>query len=172
MANQDVQFSITFQDGLGTKQAAQSYLQFPETLTLNDLWLAFNSWYQDVAGITNGHVVAGLIRVIPTITPLGPGDPSSRVEQVGVFNFKAAGSDKRWALNVPCLAPDVLVGDRIDLSQSDVINLVQTMIGSISLGTGVLVTNSHGQTITALADAFVATHRARRQLQRSSFEVA
>ena len=173
MANQTVQFSITFQDGLGTERATQAYLQFPETLTLNDLWLAFNQWYQGMAGLSDAHVNKGLIRVIPTLTPLSsPDQARSRVEQTGVLNFNATGSDKRWGMGIPGLSPNVMAEDRIDLGNSDVINLLQIMTGAINSGTGVAFTNSHNQPITDLADAFVSFHKTRKQLQRSSFETA
>jgi len=171
MANQAVQFSITFQDGLGTERATQAYLQFPETLTLNDVWLAFNQWYQSMAGLSDAHVSAGLIRVIPTLTPLSsPDQARSRVEQTGVLNFLATGSDKRWGMAIPGLSPNVMTGDRIDLGNSGVINLLQVMTGAINSGTAVSFTNSHNQPLTTFADALVSFRRDRKQLQRASFE--
>ena len=172
MADQAVQFSITFRDGLGTERATQAYLQFPETLTLNDLWLAFNQWYQSTSSLSDAHVSAGLIRVIPTLTPLSsPDQARSRVEQTGVLNFLATGSDKRWGMAIPGVSPNVMTGDRVDLSNSAVIHLLEIMTGAINSGTSVAFTNSHNQPITAFVDALVSFRKKRKQLQRSSFEV-
>lgn len=162
------QFSLTFRDGLGTEQATQAYFELDDTRTLADLNTAYSDWVAAMAAVSDAKPTRAQIKVQPFYTtPATPNLAKSRVEQVGVFNFEDNGVvPRRWALNVPGLAAGVLNGDRIDLGNADVSTLTNLMTSYI----GATFLNSHGQPLTALADAFVTFHKDRKQLQRSSFE--
>ena len=169
MAVTYTQFSLTFRDGLGTEKATQAYLTLDDTRTLADLATAYQDWVTGIATISDARALRGQIKVQPFFTfPATPNLASSRVEQTGVLGFSEAGTDRKWSMEVPAVADTALNGDRIDLGNTDVTALIAIMTSYI----GATFVSSHGIALTGLADAFVSFHKARKQLQRSSFETA
>jgi hypothetical protein len=96
----------------------------------------------------------------------------SRVEQTGVLGFLATGSDKRYSAAIPALSngATVLNGDRIVLTVTDPIGLLIKILTTV--GTVLSWCNEHYQLIQKFVDALVSYRKKRKQLQRSSFEVA
>jgi len=168
---QQARLSVTVRDEWGIEAATTAYISVDDAATMANLQTAWFHFQQDIDAVSDGQVVRGSIALVmaPDSVKTAP-NAGSRVEQTGLFNFIGTASPRRWAAAVPAIAAAVLSGDRIDLANGDVATFVALLTGGVS-GT-YAYTNDHNQPITALADAFSSFRRKRKQLQRSSFEVA
>ena len=101
----------------------------------------------------------------------GAGKPKagSRVEQTGIINFTNASNSHRWGEGLPGLDDAVISGGKLDLTNAAVIAFNAIMTGALAGGT---FTNPYLQAIVAVKDALLSFRERRRQLQRSSSELA
>jgi len=95
---------------------------------------------------------------------------TSFTERTGVFNFLNGVTKYKWAGLIPSIADAVISLGKIDLADTNVAALINELLTAW--------TNGHGDwaniglyTLSALADAFLAVRKARKQLDRSSYEV-
>lgn len=175
-----VVFSATIRDGFGTSASTRAYFAANEAAALSDLETIFADWLTRLDATTDGVIENWKMTLVPSraaITDLSTAlktDFSSgagaqcRVELAAMFNFTATGTSRKWAQVVPAFTTDALVGDRVDLTNSAVEALVAQLLGEDSTGNH---TNEVNQAIAAFRDVFLGTHKYRKQLQRSSFEV-
>lgn len=174
MATVPVRVSATIVDEWGIEAATAMYAQADDTQTLAGLDTEVGSWVSAVDAATDGYIKSARITLFPAL----PGGvkasaaAGSRVEQTGELGFNAAGSTKRYSAAIPALSngATVLAADRIVLTVSDPIGLLIKILTTV--GTVLTWCNEHYQLITKFIDALVAYRKKRKQLQRSSFEVA
>lgn len=165
------QFSYTLQDELGTKGVAlvNALVDPAATVTqLNGQWSAIGLLLD---AITSGKIIGGHYRVLEgTIGKTAP-STGSRIEQSGTFNFSATGTSYKTPVLVPSLVDTAIgAGGRIDLANADVLAFFTALTTAVA---GVLEwTSANRQALLALVDALLSFRKHRKQLQRSSFEVA
>ena len=163
-----VRLSYTWRDGFGTEASTVFPMRVDGTNSWGTIATLWDNLYSLLLPLSNAAIVRGTTWSPEIFDPLTPG-AASRVEQGGVFNFGALGTDKRWGPAIPAINPNVLVGDRIDLTNANVAAFLAFMedqgAGSING-----MTNDHDQFLTVLRDTFLSTRKHRKQLQRSSLQ--
>lgn len=171
MANtQYALFSYSFIDELGTKASMTvPAMVDPTTGTpaaLKSEWVALGT---QLDANSDAQILGGSISIITVpdggwkATP----DAGSRVEQTGLFNFTNATTKYKFGVALPSIANDSIVSGKINLADTDVIALLDALIGS---WTGGVFTNVGQYALTALADALLSFRKRGQSLRRTSME--
>jgi hypothetical protein len=169
-----VRVSATVADEWGIETSTAFYANADDAQTIAGLDTEVGGLITALDAMSDGVVRQARVTIFPTL-PGGikaTANSGSRVEQTGLLGFLATGSSKRYTAAVPALKNDVTVlnADRIVLTAADpAANLIFILT---TLGTVLHWCNEHYQELRQFVDALVAFHRKRKQLQRSSFEVA
>lgn len=174
MAQVPVRVSATIVDEWGIEASTAMYATADDSQTLAGLDTEVNAWVTALDNATDGVIKQSRVTIFPAL----PGGikaaaaAGSRVEQTGELGFVATGSSKRYSASIPALSngATVLAADRIVLTVADPIGLLITILTTV--GTVLHWCNEHYQQIQKFIDALVAYRKKRKQLQRSSFEVA
>ena len=174
MAQVPVRVSATIVDEWGIEGSTAFYATADDTQTIAGLDTEVNAWVTKLDGATDGVIKQARVTLFPSL----PGGikataaSGSRIEQTGELGFLAAGSSKRYTAAIPALSngATVLAADRIVLTVSDPVGLLINLLTTV--GTVLHWCNEHYQQIQKFIDALVAYRKKRKQLQRSSFEVA
>lgn len=164
-------FSYTLQDRFGTKTTTllPAYVD-GAAITAANLHTQWVSGGGDIDAITDAQIVGG--RVSIEFTPDGawkdtPG-ADSFTERTGVFNFTNASTKYKYGVKLPSFANDKLANGKIDLTDTDVAAFITLLTSVFTHGEYV---NPGLAALLALADAFLAARKYRRQLDRSTYEV-
>jgi predicted N-acyltransferase len=174
MARVPVRISATIVDEWGIEASTALYATADDSQTLAGLDGEVSAFVTALDNSTDGVIKQARVTVFPVL-PTGikaTAAAGSRVEQTGEIGFLATGSAKRYTAAIPALSngATVLAADRIVLNVVDPIGLLIKIL--TTLGTVLHWTNEHYQEIQKFLDALVAYRKKRKQLQRSSFEVA
>jgi len=167
---QAVRFSYSVRDELGTEASELFYALVDPTATV----AAMVTEWQNLAALIDPVIGAQIIRGSVAVSLLPTGgkatpDAGSRVEQTGVFNFSNAITSHRFGEALPGLSSGKIVGGKINLA--DV--AVKALIDFIIAGSGsTIYTNAAQQVLNGVVDAVLSFRKRRRELSRSSFEVA
>jgi hypothetical protein len=162
--------SYTVEDRFGTKTTTQVPVYVDKaTMTVAGLVTEWTTVGGELDAVIDGMITGGRVNVV--LPPDGawkdaPGADSFD-ERTGVFNFTNDATKYKFGIKVPSISNDVLSGGKIDLSNTDVLALLATLTAAFTHGEFV---NPGLHTLVALADAFLAARKYRRQLDRSSFE--
>jgi hypothetical protein len=172
MAQVPVEVSASIVDAWGIPASTVMYASADNTKTLADLETEMGSWVTALDNATDGVIKQARVTLFPALPGGVKAAAGSRVEQTGVLGFLATGSDKRYSAAIPALSngATVLNGDRIVLTVTDPIGLLIKILTTV--GTVLSWCNEHYQLIQKFVDALVSYRKKRKQLQRSSFEVA
>jgi hypothetical protein len=158
-------FSARLVDSTGHSRACHAYYAIDDAISVATLIGRLETFADDIAAVSD----AGITRLSLSIddqeysrsaTPGG-----APIEQIGLLNFAATGSARRWAQAIPAFSNSKIVGSRINLSDG----AVSALIDDWTSGN---FTNDHSQEIVGFADALVSFRKERKQLQRASFERA
>jgi hypothetical protein len=166
-----VQFSITERDGLGTEAANCFYGEADDGATAAQLAAQWASVAALQDAITDGQIIRGSVTLhqLPGAGLKAAPLPGSRVEQTAVFNLSATGTTRRNGFDIPTLSDAVILAGKVDLA-----NALVTAFWNGLAATGGIVrfTNAYGQPLITLIDVLLSFRPKRKQLARSSFEVA
>jgi len=165
MAIRQMVFSARLVDGMGQSRSCHAYYAHDDSETVATLVGSLESYAADLEAMTDATITRlslSLDDVSFSGTVKTGGAP---IEQTGVLNFTATGSAKRWGWAIPAFSNAKLTGDRINLTDAD----TEVVIAELTSG---FFTNEVYQPLTSLADAFLSIRKDRKQLRRSSFEVA
>jgi hypothetical protein len=175
----NLQFTATVIDAFATEKAIPAYLIAPDAVLAATIDAVFTAWIAQIASLSDAILVRGQSGIgtsLPaTHDRTWPEYPRSRVEFAGRFSFWVESAGKAWSTFIPSFALSQLINNRIDLSSGSAPDyLVQLMSNKLEWATlyGVYFTNDHSQEITSFVGAGLSTHKARKQLSRSSFEAA
>jgi len=165
--NNNTVFSFTLQDSLGSKTSTQVYAVLGPTVTIDDITTIWSTLAGYLDADSDAQLLGGKITLeqVPTGVKGAP-VIGARIEQVGNFGFSADGTSKRYTFKIPGIAAGVLNGDRINLGTAPIAGLISALTDE---ETG--YTNETFQLILTFVDSFVSFHKARKQLERSSYEV-
>jgi len=175
MATIQLKASVTIVDEWGTEASTAMYAQASDTHTLASLDAEIADWITAIDAVTGGYIKAARVEIIPAlpggVKTAGQVVAGSRVEQNGGFGFEVSGTSKKYTTYIPALLDDstVLNGDRIVLTSTQPAGVLIAILTTV--GTVLTWLSEHNQQITGFIDAFVAFHKKRKQLQRSSYEV-
>lgn len=169
MANVPLHFSAAVRDGLQTAAPLTSYLLVPDSTSLATLIGDLGTWATTIDACIDGAIVDLSARLTPALpaglkAATGATWLASRVEQTGVLNFSASGSDRRYGQALPSLSNAVIAGGKIDLSNTAIVALVSLLTNPAND-----FTNAQSQTLEAALDALIS-FRQRADLRKTSFE--
>jgi hypothetical protein len=165
-----VLFSYTIQDRFGTKTTTQvpGYVE-ASTMTVAGLKTEWTTVGTDIDAISDAMLIGGRVNVVFPADGAWKDTPGadSFDERTGVFNFFNDATKYKFGIKIPSISNAVLANGKIDLSNADVAALIAALVTVFTHGEFV---NPGLHTLVALADAFLAARKYRKQLDRSSFE--
>lgn len=169
MANPYV-MSFTLLDTNGVKASTPAYYvpTTPSTVTVASLiadWAGLGDTLDDV---TNAQIVGG--RILIPVDASGHGWKSAPVEENDVSdtivaNFNNAATRYAFGYLVPAFLESILVGGKVDLTNVALTALLDYLVGGAAAGA---FSNTAGQDLTSVRDAFQADRKHRRQLRNKS----
>lgn len=172
MANVLLHFSATLVDGLGTKASSVAYLNLADTTTLATLITDLGDYASALDGATDAVIEGVRIEITPAL-PSGLGTAgdkgsaftASRVEQTAVVNFGNATTPHKWGFAIPAVKAAALSAGKLVLTDTGIAALTTLLSGGA-------YTNNAAQVLNSIIDAIVSFRKRRKQLSRTSFEVA
>ena len=160
--------SFTLQDTNGIKTAVPAYYvpTTPSTVTVANLIAEWTGLGDQIDPATNAQIVGG--RILLPMTPSGSWKSApveeNDVSDVIVLNFRNAATRYAMEFLLPALLNDMLVNGKVDLTNSVLASLYNFIISGALHGS---FTNTAGQDLTALRDAFQTDRKSRKLRQRS-----
>ena len=161
--------SHTLLDSNGVKTAVPAYFvpTTPSTVTVANLITNWTDLGTCLDNVSNGQIIGGKITI--PVTPDG-GWKSSPVEEndvSDVINLNFNNSITRYAMEylIPAFVEAALTGGKVDLTNTALVALVTELTAAAVAGA---FSNTAGQDLTSLRDAFQADRKHRRQLRNKS----
>lgn len=121
MANVNSTLSIHVLDDDGEKVSTPLFRTIADTTTLASLGTEAQTMATLADTLLDGKVFK--IRICLEFEPTGMKSApvtGSEVERTGLLNFDLTGQSRSWGLDLPAIAQDVLIGNKIDTTNSDV----------------------------------------------------
>lgn len=161
--------SHTLLDSNGVKTSTPAYFvpTTPSTVTVANLitnWVALGT---DLDAVTNAQIIGGSIKI--PCTPDGgwksaPVDEND-VSDVIVMNFNNGVTKYAMEYLIPAFLESLVPGGKVDLLDTALTSLYSFLISAATAGS---FSNTAGQDLSSLRDAFQADRKHRRQLYRKS----
>lgn len=161
--------SHTLLDSNGVKTSVPSYFvpTTPSTITVANLitnWVALGT---DLDAVTNAQIIGGRISI--PVTPDG-GWKSAPVEEndvsdVIVLNFNNGTTKYAMEYLIPAFLESLVSGGKVNLLDTALTALYSFLISAATAGA---FSNTAGQDLSSLRDAFQADRKHRRQLRNKS----
>lgn len=149
-----------------------SYLEFgkvDDTTTISQLVTALQTYLGHLHDVSGAKIESAHCRLILDVSTHQADSPTagSRVEQTGLFNFEQDGSPYKFGLDLPAIDDALLVGGRIDLTNTVVSDWIDMHTTGIS---PLFFTSKYRLDLAGLADAILTFRKHRRALDKVSFE--
>jgi len=161
--------SYTLLDTNGVKASTPLYIPFGGSLTVTQLLAAFVTAGNLLDPVTNAQIIGGQI-TLPCVVDGGwktaPVEGND-VSDVVSLNFNNAVTRYVFPFLVPNILPALVAGGRVDIADADLAALI-AWIGAGNASPTYAPSNSAGQDLTSLRDAFQADRKHRRQLSSTS----
>lgn len=161
--------SHTVMDSNGVKTSVPAYFvpTTPSTVTVANLLTNWTDLGTALDNVTNGQIIGGRITI--PVNPDG-GWKSAPVEEndvsdVAVLNFNNAITRYAMEYFIPALVNAMLTGGKIDLTNTALLALISFLTAPATAGA---FSNTAGQDLTSLRDAFQADRKHRKQLRNKS----
>lgn len=156
MAKLEVQYRGELLDGLGVHGEVISYLALPDTATLAQTASALGVWCAAVDGCVDGAFSTATATIVPALPgglkgATGSTWQASRMQQTGIIDFSATGTDRRYGQALPSFTNAAIVGGQFDLGNA----AVQALINLLLNPTG-FFTNPQQQSLVAALDALLS----------------
>jgi len=162
-------FSYTFQDTNGVKATADYYYvpTTPATVKVADVITDFLGLGSALDDASNARIVNSKITLPQGKDGTWKSAPvdENDVSDVIVFDWENTVTSKIWGSILPNLKNAELDHGRVDLTDADLAALTGYIDGGAAAG---VFTNNNSQALGALADAFQADRKHRRQLRARS----
>lgn len=157
--------SVTLSDEDGQRAALKMFCNIAGTDTLADLNTYAATFLPKVDAVTDGKIESARA-IIPLTLPGGLKSSAvsgAEIERTGLFNFSVTGSKYRQSIDIPTMANSLTVGNKIDLTQTDVAALVSLLL---TLTQGVQATSEWAAVLVAALDAAKTFRKHRRSAKR------
>jgi hypothetical protein len=161
--------SYTLLDSNGVKTSTPAYFvpTTPSTVTVANLITNWTNLGTALDDVTNGQIVGGRISI--PVAPDG-GWKSAPVEEndvsdVIVTNFNNGITRYAMEFIIPAFVEAILTGGKVDLTNTALVALISELTAAAVAGA---FSNTAGQDLTSLRDAFQADRKHRRQLRNKS----
>lgn len=161
--------SHTVLDANGVKTSVPAYFvpTTPSTVTVANLLTNWTDLGTALDNVTNGQIIGGRI-TIPVNPDAGwksaPVDEND-VSDVAVLNFNNAVTRYAMEYFIPALLNAYITGGKIDLTNTALLALISFLTAPATAGA---FSNTAGQDLTSLRDAFQADRKHRKQLRNKS----
>lgn len=168
---QQSHYSATLVDELGIEATTIAYVLTDPTGTAADLATGAAAWALDLDAVTGAQIKA--LRVVQSVPVPGGAKATpaahSRVEQTAVINFSATGSGHRYGMAIPALKDTLIVAGKLNWADTG----LKALVDLITTATGTQAyANTANQAISGVVDAILSFRKRRKQLSRTSFEIA
>jgi hypothetical protein len=169
MANtQPASFGFSIVDALGVRASTTVYALVDPTLILSDQTTQWQTLATALAGVTDGKIEEGDIRIrmSPTVDQSTKPVADSMVEQTDVSTFVITGTGGKTAgVDVPAWADTLISGGKPVVDSGAGATWVGAITGTY---TGGVMTNATFQAVGALVKSFLSFRKRRKQLFRES----
>lgn len=171
MANDTyVLFSYTIQDRFGTKTTTvvPGFVD-GAAITATNLHTEWTTLGTDLDAVIDAQIIGGRVNIEFPADGGWKSSPGadSFDERTGVLNFNNATTKYKYGIKVPSWANSKLSSGKINLSDTEVSALITLLTTAFTHGE---FANPGLYAFTALADAFLAARKYRKQLDKSTYE--
>lgn len=171
MATQFGHASIKLLDALGVTVSMPVYMNIDDTKTVAALLGEVATMAQAVDDVTDSQITEVVVNIVGGMPGAGKSSPASTAEneRTGLLNFSQTGSPYKWGLDIPSIAESKIVAGKIDLTDTEIQNLVTILT---SAGTVIHWVSTAIKNLVRLIDALLTFRKHRKAESRRSFEVA
>lgn len=170
MANYSAQASYKIKDYLGVETSHLIDFVAPEATTITQLQTFVSGYTPVLDAIIDGQIILLTLSLDMNIAGAKSspvvGNP---VEQTGLFNFSQSGVTRKFGIDVPSIANEVIANGKVDLSNADVTAWKDWITAAHS---GISVVSAYLLDLVALIDVLLSFRKKRKALNRRSFENA
>jgi hypothetical protein len=164
----NLSFGFSVVDALGIRASCTVYGKGDSTLVLSDQITQAQALATALAGVTDGLITEGEIRIrfTPTVDQSTKPVAGSEVERTEVSTFAITGaSGKTFGVDVPAWSTSLITDGKPVVDSGAGATWVGALTGSY---TGGVMTNNTYQALGALARSFLSFRKRRKQLFRES----
>lgn len=171
MATRFGHVSLQLLDKLGVTVSTPIYIDIDDTKTVAALLGDAQALAGAVDAVTDSQITEVRVSIVGPLPGAGKSSPASTAEneRTGLFNFSQTGSPYKYAVAIPAIKEAAIVNGKIDLSNTDVANLITVLT---TAGTVITAVSTAIKTLVALIDALISFRKHRKAESRRSFEVA
>src|SRR5262249_35143946 len=126
LATQFGHASIKLLDALGVTVSMPVYMNIDDTKTVAALLGEVSTMAQAVDDVTDSKITEVVVSIVGGMPGAGKSTPASTAEneRTGLINFSQTGSPYKWGLDIPAIAESKIVGGKIDLTDTEIQNLI------------------------------------------------
>jgi len=163
------EISASLVDEINVPASYLEWVDFDDATTLSQVLIDMNTYLGHLHDTSAAMIEAAHVRLILDVSTHQAGAPEagSRVEQTGLFNFNQTGAPYKFGLDLPAIDPALLVGGRIDLTNTVVQDWINMHIDGLTYTN---FTSKYRLALPSLADAMLTFRKHRRALDKVSFE--
>lgn len=163
--------SIKLLDALGVTVSMPVYMNIDDTKTVAALLGEVSTMAQAVDDVTDSQIIEVVVSVVGGMPGAGKSAPAATAEneRTGLLNFSQTASPYKWGLDIPAIAESKIVGGKIDLTDTEIQNLITILT---TAGTVIHWVSTAIRNLVALIDALLTFRKHRKAESRRSFEVA
>lgn len=170
-STQPASFGFSIVDELGVRASTTVYALIDPTLVLSDQVTQWQALATALAGVTDGKILDGDIRIrlAPTVDQTGKPVAGARVEQTELSSFVVTGTGGKTAgVDVPAWSDSLITSGKPVVGSGAGATWVAAITGTF---TGGVLTNATFQAVGALVKAFLSFRKRRKPLTRESIVV-
>lgn len=166
-----VRFTAHVQDASGLKGTMVAHLFIDGAQTVSAVKTALDSWITALDAVTECEIVGQSVQILP---PLVGGLKSpvvgSEIEETANIDYSVATVPYHWGQTILGFPSSKLVGNQINLADTDVAALTALMLTSPTLGGS--YTDRGARALSAVAFAFQGDRKRRSRLRQISYTPA
>lgn len=163
--------AVTFLDALGVSTTQAYYVDYDDTKTIAAAVGEAQSLAQDLDNVSDSQITEVKLQIVGTLPGAGKSAPVSTAEneRTGLLNFSQTGSPYKYGVVIPAIADSKIVNGKIDLTNTDITNLITLLT---TAGTVFTYVSTAIKALAKIVDALLSFRKHRKAESRRSFEVA
>ena len=171
MAIQQGHVSVVYLDSLGVKTAVPYYVNIDDSKTVAAALGEVGTLAGALDSVSDAQIVETTLRIVGPLPGAGKSAPvaGSLNNRGELLNFKQAGIPDKYGWLIPAISLTKLVGGRLNLSDTDVTNLITIIT---TAGTVFTYVSNVFRVLATLVDVLLSIRKHRKPDTRVTFEPA
>lgn len=162
--------SVKYLDALGVEVSSPVYVNVDDTKTVAAVLGEISTLTQALDDVSDAQITEVTLNIVGGMPGAGKSAPVStaEVERTGLLNFSQSASPYKYGVVIPAIAESKIVNGKINLTDTNVQNLVTILT---TAGTTLTYVSTAIKALVALIDALLSFRKHRKAESRRSFEV-